>query len=217
MSLAYQRYWQRKTLLAKETPHFPVRRWWEDEELCEIEHLYLNAISRSSSLLDVGAGDLRIREKFKKAGYAGEYHTQDISDEYPHTYRTLDGINRMYEAVLCLDVLEHLSLDAGLELIDKMVALLTSNGVLVLQTANARCANNPLSWDMTHLHLYNIYDLWAYLTAAGLQVHGYRILFAARTWSPIHHVRSLVSRVVATQYLGMDYAHNICLIARRTS
>jgi Methyltransferase domain len=217
MSIAYRRYWQRKQLLAKGVPYFPVRRWWEDEELCEIEQLYLSAVSESSSLLDVGAGDLRIMNKFKHAGYAGDYHTQDISDEYPHTYRTLDEIKREYEAVVCLDVLEHLPLDAGLELLDKMVRLIAVNGVLVLQTANARCVSNPLSWDMTHLHLYNINDLWAFLTAAGLQVHGYRILFATRTSSPLGHARALISRVVATQCLGLDYAQNICLIAQRVS
>jgi hypothetical protein len=216
MNFAYQRYWQRKRLLSKAVPHFPVCRWWDGEELCEIEEIYFKEIRGAASLLDVGAGDLRVMGKLKKAGYTGEYHTQDISEEYSHTYRTLSEVKRAYGAILCLDVIEHLPLEEGLGLVNTLIGMLDENGVLIVQTPNARCANNPLSWDMTHLHLYNINDLWAYLATAGLEVHGYRVVFHQKARSPLAHLRSFLSRIVTTQCLGMDYAHNIALIARRT-
>jgi methyltransferase family protein len=215
MSLAYQGYWQRKQLLSGTVPHFPVCRWWDSNELCEIERIYFQEVLGATSLLDVGAGDLRVMRKLQKAGYQGEYHTQDISDEHPYTHRTLCEINRTYGAILCLDVLEHLALEEGLKLIDTLVGMLQENGVLILQTPNARCANNPLAWDMTHLHLYNIHDLWAYLSTSGLHVHGYRVVFDVRPKSPLERIRSMIARVTTTQCLGMDYAHNIALIARR--
>jgi hypothetical protein len=215
MSIAYQRYWERKRLLSQTVPHFPVCRWRDSNELCEIERIYFKEVLGAQSLLDVGAGDLRVMRRLQNAGYQGEYHTQDISDEHPHTYRSLGEIKRTYGAILCLDILEHLALEEGLKLIDTLVGMLQENGVLILQTPNARCANNPLAWDMTHLHLYNIHDLWAYLSTFGLRVHGYRIVFGPRRNSPLQYIRSMVVRVTTTHCLGMDYAHNIALIARR--
>jgi hypothetical protein len=215
MSVAYQRYWQRKELLSQTVPHFPVCRWWDGNELCEIERIYLKEVLGASSVLDVGAGDLRVMRRLQNAGYQGEYHTQDICDDRPYTYRSLCEIKRTYGAILCLDVLEHLALEEGLKLLDTLVGLLEENGVLILQTPNARCANNPLAWDMTHLHLYNIHDLWAYLSTAGLHVHGYRVVLGPKPRSPMEHIRFVIARVTATRCLGMDYAHNISLIARR--
>lgn len=213
--LAYHGYWERKRLRAGAVPAFPVRRWWESDGLSEVEQLYFEAVRDTPSLLDVGAGDLRMQQKFAAAGYTGEYHTQDIGPEYRHTYRDLDEVERRYGAVLCLDVIEHLPLEHGLALLERLVALLEPGGTLVLQTPNARCVRSPLGWDMTHLHLYNVEDLWAYLTAAGLETTGFRVVFAPRRRSPLAALRFALAALVTTRLLGADYADNIALVARK--
>ena len=103
-------------------PHFPLRRWWATDGLCDIERVYFAAIKDATSLLDVGAGDLRVRDKFLAEGYAGTYHTQDIGREFEYTYRSLYEVQEKYDAVLCFDVLEHLPLEDGLSLLDRLVA-----------------------------------------------------------------------------------------------
>src|SRR5689334_10580294 len=108
----YLNYWRRKQL-RQEIPHFPLRKWWWTGGLCEIEQVYFEAVKSANRLIDVGAGDLRIRDKFLAAGYAGTYHTQDIGSEYEYTYRKLDDVHGGYDAVLCFDVLEHLPLIGG--------------------------------------------------------------------------------------------------------
>ena len=212
---AYGNYWERKRLLAGGVPRFPVRRWWESAGLSDIERLYFDAVKDAVSLLDVGAGDLRVKRKFEAAGFRGEYHTQDVGPEYPHTYRDLAQVTRRYDAILCLDVIEHLPLDRGLELLDRLLELLERRGVLVVQTPNARCIRSPLSWDMTHLHIFNIGDLWAYLTAAGLETQGYRVVFAPRRRSPLAALRFAMGALVTTRLLGADYADNIVVLARK--
>src|SRR5689334_7316124 len=102
---AYRTFWQRKEMLRRSFPGFPLRRWWETDGLCEIERVYFDAVRNASSVLDVGAGDLRIMRKFQEAGFAGEYHTQDIGGEGQYTYRDLAQVTRRYGAILCLDVL----------------------------------------------------------------------------------------------------------------
>ena len=82
--LAYATYWERKRLLSGPVPTFPLRRWWATDGLCDVEQAYWDAIRPAARLLDVGAGDLRVMKKFRAAGFAGEYHTQDIGAEFAY-------------------------------------------------------------------------------------------------------------------------------------
>lgn len=207
----FKNYWLRKRLLDGEVPHFTVTKWYRSEKLCEIEQIYFDKIKNCKSVLDVGAGDLRLKKKIESAGYRGEYQSQDISSEYSHTYRLLAEINRKYEAILCLDVIEHLSLHDGLTLIQKMKSLLTENGVLIVQTPNARCVRNPMASDMTHLHCYNLPDLWAYFTAEGFQATGFRVVFSEK-YLGLRTLKTMFARYFITRIIGSDYADNIAII-----
>jgi hypothetical protein len=211
----YRDFWRRKKLLAGNVPRFPISRWWESDELSDIERIYFDAIKESHSLLDFGAGDLRVFHKLKKAGYAGDYHTLDIGTEYSYTYGDLSEIKTRYEAILCLDVIEHMPLREGLALIDKLTELLLPGGTLILQTPNAQCIRNPWAWDMTHLHCYNITDLWAYLKTFAFDVKGYRIITKPPLRMPTDFLRHLFSAYFITRVLRCDYADNIALIAKK--
>ena len=212
---AYQNYWRRKQLLAERPPRFPRTRWWKTEGLSQIEHIYFEAIQRSSSLLDFGAGDGRVQRKFAAAGFRGEYHTLDVGTEHQHTYRDLSQVLRKYDAVLCLDVIEHMPLRDGLGLLQKLCSLLTPGGVLILQTPNARCIANPMAWDMTHVQIYNAGDLWAYLTCLGMVTEGYRVAFTSERPSLRDRARALLGRFIVTRLLGLDDTANIAILARK--
>lgn len=212
---AYETYWKRKELLKRSWPSFPVRRWWDSDDLCEIERIYFDAVRDSPSLLDVGAGDLRVMRKLERAGYRGEYHTQDVGREGQYTYRDLAEVNRSYGAILCLDVLEHLSLFDGLTLVKRMTSLLAPGGALVIQTPNAAYIPEPRSWDMTHVHTYNVHDLWAYFTCEGMEAAGYRVVLGARNAGPIAAARIAITAYVKRRILGCDFANNIAVVARR--
>jgi hypothetical protein len=212
---AYRNYWRRKQLLAGKVPHFPVQRWWESTRLCQAEHTIFDSIQASRSLLDIGAGDLRIKRRLQEAGFAGEYHTQDVGDEYQYTYRAVSEIQRTYSAILCLNVIEHLALREGLALIDTLLARLEPGGTLVIETPNARCVRSPLSSDMTHQHCYNLPDLWAYLTSAGLRVRGYRVVFAPPRMSLVASLQFTIGAFLTTRLLGCDYADDILVVATK--
>jgi hypothetical protein len=183
--------------------------------LCDIEQVYFDAIKPAARLLDVGAGDLRVQRKFVDAGFRGEYHTQDIGTEFRHTYTDLAQVTSLYDAILCLDVIEHLPLEPGLGLIVRLAELLAPGGVLIVQTPNARCVRYPLSWDMTHLHVYNLPDLWAFCRTLGLEAEGYRVVFTDGPRAPLlGRATGLVGRIL-TRLLGCDYADNIALLAHK--
>jgi len=194
-----------------------VRRWWETEELCEIERVYFDVVRGAERLLDVGAGDLRIMRKLQRAGFRGEYHTQDVGSEGAYTYRSLDEVRGQYGAILCLDVIEHLELREGLTMLKKMISLLSPGGVLVLQTPNAAYIPDPRSWDMTHVQTYNAGDLWAWLKCEGLETEIYRVvLLASANPGPMVTVKAAITGYVKRKILGCDDANNIAAIARKT-
>jgi len=202
-------------MLRRGVPAFPVLRWWDTDGLSEIEQIYFDAVRTASSLLDVGAGDLRMMRKFQSAGFTGEYHTQDIGEAGKYTYRDLQEVKRRYGAILCLDVIEHLPLTEGLTLLDQMVALLEPGGALILQTPNAAYIPDGRSWDMTHVHLYSLPDLYAYLTCERLAVAGYRVALGARNPGLFRGLKLAVVAYVKHRILGCDFANDIALVARR--
>ncbi len=183
--------------------------------MCEIEQVYFEAIRGAPALLDVGAGDLRIMRKFQRAGFRGEYHTQDVGTEGTYTYRDLDEVQRRYGAILCLDVIEHLPLREGLAMVLKMISLLEPGGALVIQTPNAAYIPEARSWDMTHLHTYNAGDLWAYLKCEGLDAEIYRVALRDRNPGPVVSARLAITDYVKRRILGCDYANNVAAIARK--
>jgi len=215
--LVYLNYWKRKDLKANSLPKFTLVNYWQSDWLNEAEEIIFEQIKRKSSVLDVGAGNLRVKSKLQKFGFRGEYHTQDVGNEYQYTYSNIDRIDRKYSAILCLDVIEHLALKDGLLLVHKLIGLLETDGVLILQTPNARCVRNPIISDMTHLHCYNLSDLWAYLTALGLKVDGYRVVFAIKPQSWFQKLAGIIPKYIITRLLGLDYADNIMAIAHKTN
>lgn len=192
-----------------------MRRWWETDSLCDIERVYFDAVRNASSLLDLGAGDLRIMRKIQAAGFRGEYHTQDIGTEGRYTYRDVGEVKRKYGAILCLDMIEHLPLQEGLSMLRTVVALLEPGGALVIQTPNAAYLPDPRSWDMTHIHLYNAGDLWAWLTCEGLETTVYRVTIRDEHPGPIVSARLAITDYVKRKILGCDFANNVAAVARR--
>lgn len=214
-NLVYLNYWQRKQVLQTASTKYSVLKWWSSPELCEVEKTIFDRVKTKDSILDVGAGDLKIKAKLQCAGYRGEYHTQDIGEEFSYDYKNLDEIDRKYAAILCLDVIEHLSIADGLALLHQLSSLLAPGGVIILQTPNGRCIRNPLISDMTHLHCYNLPDLWAYLTCMDLKVEGFRVVFESERPSFIQKISTAIGKYVVTQIIGLDYADNIIVVAHK--
>lgn len=210
MDPVYARYWERKRLLSS-CPHFPVITCsgrFDGSVLQTVSQ----AIRNAQSLLDIGAGNLAMRDALRRDGYRGDYATLDVGEEFQHDYASLDEVRSSFDAVLLMDVLEHVPLAIGLDMLERAARLLNPKGVLILQTPNGRCVRSPFTSDMTHVQSYNLPDLWAHVSAMGLEARGYRVAFSGRgDWAS--RARALPARWVITRLLGLDYADNILLVA----
>ncbi len=119
-------------------------------------------------VLDVGAGR-RKYEKRLKAEFPGlVYESYDVDEGLPHDYYDLEEARGPYDRVLLIEVLEHLPLGEGLELLAHARELLAEGGRLYVVVPNTFSPATCL-WDVTHRTHYSFAELGGLLLALGFE------------------------------------------------
>ena len=192
----------------------PCIYWQRSESLNEVERLTWQRVKDVDRILDYGAGDQALRQKFLAAGYRGSYETFDVSPEFETTWSDPEAIRGPFGAVLCLEVIEHMRLPEGLALRDRLLSLVKPGGWFVLSTPNPACILSPFSGDETHLHLYPLHDLITWALAAGLDVEARRVKMLPDRVTLKTHVQIAAQRIIC--YLaGADRADGLILFGQR--
>ena len=211
----FERYWHRIQLRqrAMSVPA-PCLYWRRSESLNQVERFIWQRVKDVDRILDYGAGDQALRQKFLAAGYRGSYETFDVSPEFETTWRDPEAIRGPFGAVLCLEVIEHMSLSEGLALRDRLLSFVQPGGWLVLSTPNPACIISPFSRDETHLQLYPLHDLITWALAAGLDVEARRVKLLPDRVTLKTRVQMAAQRVIC--YLtGADRADGLIVISSR--
>ena len=165
--------------------------------------------SSGVSLLEVGAGDRRLRKKM--AGYWGQfdYRSFDIDSTYHHDFTTLDEVDGIYDLICAFEVIEHLGLEEAAHMLAKLRLHLKPGGRLVLTTPNIFYPPAFMR-DATHLTPF-CYDELGGLTS----MVGYRVQSIYR----LYHdslLKKFVRRVLMYslfRLIGIDFAKQVAVIA----
>ncbi|MBI4403378.1 MAG: class I SAM-dependent methyltransferase [Deltaproteobacteria bacterium] len=195
----------------------PVVRWYPSEQFCDIEAIYYSFVKSASQLLDFGAGDLSLKKKFLDAGFQGNYFTCDVSRNYRYDFQSIDEVvnsGRIFDAVIVLEVIEHMTLDAFERFFPKLLSVIAPGGRLILSTSNAMHINGTWAGDITHVKTYPQADLWALLTLKGFNCVPYRIVWLPKHLNPLKYAKYQINRIL-THLLGVDYAVGICLLCTK--
>jgi len=216
MRQAYEDYWQRIKLRQDfaDIRRIPVKRWYPCDELNEIEAEFFNEMKDLRTIIDIGSGNNALKNKFKKCGYQGTYHTMDLSEEFDHDYHDLAEIKGTYEGIMILEVIEHMDLEEFMKLLSFIDSHLAPAGKLIISTTQPRSIIPWESWDMTHVRQYPLHDLYALLTKRGYRVSCYRVWTQKPVSNLLQRAR-LFLRKVLCYILGVDYADSIAVIARK--
>lgn len=200
-------YAHRKAMAArfgKQVFQLPLRR--------RVRQVLLDHLRDGQRVLEVGAGQRKMGSELVAALPHLVYESMDIDRRLPHDYYSLDDAAGPYDAVFSLEVVEHLPLPAIQPWLAQVQALLRPGGYLILSTPNTFYPPAYLR-DATHCTPLCYDELAGLVSLAGLEVTTiYRIYH-----DPVH--RRLLRRYTLGwlfKALGIDYARQIVLVARRS-
>jgi SAM-dependent methyltransferase len=162
-------------------------------------------------ILDVGASDKRMQKRVKDLYPDILYESMDIDRTIPHDYYSLDEIDEQFDLIILFEVIEHLELDQGVELLSRLKELLVDGGQLIISTPNIY--NPGRFWiDATHKTAYSYEELGGIVLSQGFEVlRIYRAFHASflkyffrRTlFYPLHRI------------LNVDFAKSIVVLASK--
>ena len=172
---------------------------------------FMAAVRDADRVLEVGAGDRRMRERLLARYPRATYRSMDVDPRGDHDYRTLEEIEDRFDCIAALEVAEHIPPDEVQRWLVQLAGLLAPGGRLVLSTPNTFYPPAYLR-DVTHRTPLCYDELAALVTCAGLEPT--RIV-------RIHH--EAVHRAIVRRWLfgwlfrliGIDFAKQIVLVAER--
>jgi SAM-dependent methyltransferase len=175
--------------------------------------LMLKNIRDGEKILDVGASNRDLEGRLKRRYPNLIYKSMDVDREQVHDFYSLEDIRETFDVVFLFEVIEHLELEEGLKVIEKVYGLLNGGGRLILTTPNV--FNPSRFWrDATHKVAYCYDELGGLLLAQGFRINGmyrtyneafHRYFFRLYVMAPLH------------RYLGIDFAKSILVIAEKRS
>jgi SAM-dependent methyltransferase len=173
--------------------------------------LFIRHLSSAETILDVGAGDRYWRDVLERLEINASYQSVDVESEHAHDFDNFFAIESCFDAILMLELIEHLPLETALRFLSHAVSLLHPEGVLVLGTPNPAHAHRVWSADFTHIRPWPARDLWAILLVAGLQdVEVYRQMLT----NPRRRLTMPLQRALS-KLLELDPAHGLLAFARK--
>jgi SAM-dependent methyltransferase len=174
-------------------------------------HLFRRHLGRARAVLDVGAGDRYWKDVLARLGVKAEYASADPETRHEHDHQDFLEVHESFDAILMLEVLEHLPLELGVRFIEHARELLHPGGTLVIGTPNPRHAHQVWSADFTHIRPWPAHDIWAVCKIAGFEhVQVYRQMIS----TPKRDL-TLPLQLGLSKLLGLDPAYALLAFATR--
>ena len=141
----------------------------------------LAGLPPTAAILELGCGPGYFLEYLRKRGFSNAQGI-DVSPEQVNlacqkglpaklgdVFDTLGDHEQAFDAIICIDLLEHFSKDEGLRLVDAIHRNLRPGGRVLFQTPNGSALlGGPIIYgDLTHLAIYNQSSLGQLLAASG--------------------------------------------------
>lgn len=165
---------------------------------------------RADEVLDVGATDRRHRPAVEQRWPEVAYRSLDLDRTLPHDYHDFAEVDRKFDLVMCLEVLEHVAEDVAVQILRECVAALRPGGYLLLSVPNRLVPYYQL--EFTHRTAYTYQDLGGLCRINGLDVVDMtRSTQGSNRHQWIH--RHLLARWHRLMYT--DFCGSITCLARR--
>lgn len=134
-----------------------------------------NILKDGDSILDIGANNRSLEKYLRSITGKVSYFSLDIDKSLPHDYYDMAAIDRKFDVIVALDVIEHMTLIDTSVLFERIHELLKPSGCVVISTPNV-CHPVRFWRDCTHITPYRYDELTGLLISAGFHdIKIYRI------------------------------------------
>lgn len=162
-------------------------------------------------VLEFGAGARNLEDKVKKRWPGCEYASFDIDESRFHDFYKLEDISGNYDLVCMFEVIEHVSPELAMQMLNKSFEVLNKGGLVVITTPNIFYPPAFLR-DATHITPWCYDELGGATSSAGFEVQEIYRLY-----------KESVFKTLMRQYLcyplfrllGIDFAKQIIVVSRK--
>jgi len=175
--------------------------------------LILKIVRDGDKVLDIGASDRDLQVRLKRHFPKLIYKSMDLDEEKFHDFYSIEEIQETFDVIFLFEVIEHLGLEEGIQILKRIYDFLQEGGRLILTTPNV--FNPSRFWrDATHKVAYSYDELGGLLLAQGFQIKA-----MYRTYNDAFHryFFRLYVMVFLHRYLGIDFAKSVLVVAEKNS
>jgi len=172
----------------------------------------LKYLKDGESVLEIGAHNRGLEPRIKEYCPHILYKSMDIDPTYAHDYSSFQQIKEKFDMVLLFEVIEHLDLDEGVEMMAKIYGVLNYGGRVIISTPNIYTPGQY--WKgVSHRTPYHYEELGGVLLSQHFEIIDICRLFNApflkfviKTYffSPIF------------RFFGIDFTKSILIVARKS-
>ncbi|MFV1976804.1 MAG: class I SAM-dependent methyltransferase [Candidatus Scalindua sp.] len=200
-----------EVLRARDVIHKRYATIWQVPVLRKRFELIRSLLFDGVRVLDVGAGASEWGKRLQKAITNVTYKTVDIDPNLSPDYRSMQEIQQKFNLIISWEVIEHLTLEAGENIIRECERVLSPGGKLVISTPNIFNPSRYLM-DSTHLTPYSYEELGGLCLRTGLEVQEIYRTFNASTVQ-FFLKRALIAPI--HRFAGIDYTKSIIIVAKK--
>jgi len=171
----------------------------------------LKYLKDGEAVLDIGAYNRQLGDRLKRYYPKIRYKSLDIDPSYPHDYSSLEEVKEEFDMVLLFDVIEHLDMESGREMVTNIFKILRSGGRVILTTPNVYTPGRYWK-DVSHLTPYHHEELGALFLGQRFESIELFRLFNAPF---LRYVVKVYLFSPFFRFLTLDFTKSILLVARK--
>lgn len=198
-------------LRLREKVHQQYPEIWDLKIVKKRLPIILRYLKDGEKVLEIGASDRGLEVRVKKYYPHAIYKSMDIDPSYPHDYSSFEDIRDTFDMVFLFEVIEHLDLNEGREMVRNIYQVLNSGGRVIMTTPNIYTPGRYWK-DVTHRTAYHYEELGGLVLWQHFELVEICRLFNEST---INFLMRTYLLSPLFRFLGIDFTKSILLVARK--
>ena len=175
----YKNYWEMLSKVVPIPKKFFLDVDWRTKKSAgeqKVGKIWKKYLANVNTILDFGGGSRLTGAMLKNLKWNGIYEIVDSSINVQPEYVKLDDVNKKFDMVVCLQVIEHLYFEDFLDLLPQLSFKLKPGGTLVIGSDHPANSGHLWNVEMGHVKAYPYHNLHQYLQTSGYKYENSTII-----------------------------------------